>query len=35
MGQKMIWNIGYVNEYEARSAIISFIGIIIRIEYEL
>jgi hypothetical protein len=26
----MVWNIGRVNEYEAQSAIIAFVGIIIR-----
>jgi len=31
----MVWNIGPVNEYEAQSAIIPFVGIIIRKEYEL
>jgi hypothetical protein len=31
----MVWNIGPVNEYEARSERIPFVGIIIRKEYEL
>jgi hypothetical protein len=31
----MLWNTGIVNEYEARSAIMPFVGIIIRKEYEL
>jgi mitochondrial fission protein ELM1 len=31
----MLWNIGPVNEYEAQSAVIPFICIIIRKEYEL
>jgi hypothetical protein len=31
----MVWNIGPVNEYEAQGAIIPFVGIIIRKEYEL
>jgi hypothetical protein len=31
----MVWNIGPVNEYEAQSAIIPFVVIIIRKEYEL
>jgi hypothetical protein len=30
-----IWNIGPVNEYEAKSVIISLVGIIIRKEYEM
>jgi hypothetical protein len=28
-GREMVWNIGPVNEYEAQSAIIPFVGIII------
>jgi hypothetical protein len=31
----VIWNIGLVNEYEVQRAIISFVGIIIRKQYEL
>jgi hypothetical protein len=31
----MLWCIGLVNEYEAQSAIIPFVSIIIRKEYEL
>jgi hypothetical protein len=31
----MKWKIGPVNEYEAQSEIIPFVGIIIRKEYEL
>jgi hypothetical protein len=31
----MVWKIGPVNEYEAQSAIIPIVGIIIRKEYEL
>jgi hypothetical protein len=31
----MVWNIGPINEYEAQSAIIPFVVIIIRKEYEL
>jgi hypothetical protein len=31
----MVWNIGAVNEYEAQSAIIPFVGLTIRKEYEL
>jgi hypothetical protein len=31
----MVWNIVPVNEYEAHRAIIHFVGIIIRKEYEL
>jgi hypothetical protein len=31
----MVWNIGPVNEYEAQSAIISSVSIIIRKEYEI
>jgi hypothetical protein len=31
----MVWNIGPVNEFEAKSAIIPFVGIIILKEYEL
>jgi hypothetical protein len=31
----MVWNIGLVNEYDAQSATIPFVGIIIRKEYEL
>jgi hypothetical protein len=31
----MVWNAGPVNEYEAQSKIILFVGIIIRKEYEL
>jgi hypothetical protein len=31
----MVWNVGPVNEYQAQSAIILFVGIIIRKEYEL
>jgi hypothetical protein len=31
----MVWNIGLVNENEAQRAIIPFVGIIIRKEYEL
>jgi hypothetical protein len=31
----MVWNISPVNGYEAQSAIIPFVGIIIRNEYEL
>jgi hypothetical protein len=31
----MVWNIGLGNEYEAQSAIIPFVGIKIRREYEL
>jgi hypothetical protein len=34
-GGGMVWNIGPVTEYEARSAIIPFIGIIIRKEHDL
>jgi hypothetical protein len=34
-GRKMVRNIGPVNEYEARSARIPFVCIIIRKEYEL
>jgi hypothetical protein len=33
--KEMVWNIGPVNEYEAQSVIISFVGIIIQKEYEL
>jgi hypothetical protein len=33
--REMVWNIGPVNEYEAQSAVIPFVGIIIRKEYEL
>jgi hypothetical protein len=31
----MVWNIGPVNKYEAQSAIIPFVGIKVRKEYEL
>jgi hypothetical protein len=31
----MAWNVGRVNEYEAQIAVISFVGIIIRKEFEL
>jgi hypothetical protein len=31
----MVWNIGPVNEHEAQSSIILFVGRIIRKEYEL
>jgi hypothetical protein len=31
----MVWNIGPVNEYEAQSAIIPVVDIIIQREYEL
>jgi hypothetical protein len=34
-GRKMVRNIGPANEYEARSVITAFVGIIIRKEYEL
>jgi hypothetical protein len=34
-GRERVWNIGPVNEYEAQSAIIHFVGIIIQKEYEL
>jgi hypothetical protein len=34
-GREMVWTIGPVNEYEAQSAVIYFIVIIIRKEYEL
>jgi hypothetical protein len=34
-GKEMVWDTGHVNEYEAQSAIIPFIGIIIRKEHEL
>jgi hypothetical protein len=34
-GREMVWNIGPVNQYEIKSAIIPFVGIIIRKEYEL
>jgi hypothetical protein len=33
VGREMVWNIGPVNEYEAQSPIIPFIGIIIRKGY--
>jgi hypothetical protein len=35
MGMEMVWNIGPVNEYEALSAIIPFVGILIWKEYNL
>jgi hypothetical protein len=31
----MVWNTGPVKEYEAQSAIIPFVGIIIRKKYKL
>jgi hypothetical protein len=31
----MVWNIGTVNEYEAKSRVIPFVSIIIRKEYDL
>jgi hypothetical protein len=31
----MVWNIVHVNEYQARSAIIPFVSIIIRKEHDL
>jgi hypothetical protein len=31
----MVWNTGTINEYEAQSTIIPFVGIIILKEYEL
>jgi hypothetical protein len=34
-GRGIVWNIGPVNEYEVQSAIIPFVGIIIRKEYKL
>jgi hypothetical protein len=34
-GREMVWNIGLVNENKAQRAIIPFVGIIIRKEYEL
>jgi hypothetical protein len=34
-GKETAWNIGPVNECEAQSVIIPFVGIIIRKEYEL
>jgi hypothetical protein len=34
-GREMVWNIGPVNECEAQSAIIPFVSMIKRKEYEL
>jgi hypothetical protein len=34
-GRKTVWNIGPVNEYEAQSVVIPFVGIIIRKGYEM
>jgi hypothetical protein len=34
-GRERLWNVGSVNEYEALSAIIPFVGVIIQREYEL
>jgi hypothetical protein len=34
-GREMVLNIGSINEYEAQSAIIPSVGVIIRKEYEL
>jgi hypothetical protein len=31
----MIWSVGPVSEYETQSAMIPFVGIIVRKEYEL
>jgi hypothetical protein len=35
VGREMVWNIGPVNEHEVQNAIISFVGITTRKEYEL
>jgi hypothetical protein len=35
MQEEKRWNIGPVNKYETQGAIIPFVGIIIRKEYEL
>jgi hypothetical protein len=35
VGREMVWNIVPVNEYEAQSATIPSVGIIIRQQYEL
>jgi hypothetical protein len=31
----LVWNIGPVNEYEAQSAVITFVGVINEKKYEL